>query len=268
MYPTFSRYVHDVMNVSETSTEAQRILAERMGEPPDNWTRYVSIDPGYTALAIEFLAVPPPELGNQIFLYDEVFIREPPVPSEAFGDAMQLKCADRYSRRSSSICTADACAAFPSGEVPVDKYRQALESRGIKSESLGFGFRHACDDRKRREEELRTLLAIQRNSQPRFMVVVGKCPVFCAEMENFKKKTVKQMGVEVPMDEGDRRVNTHAIEAVEGAIALDLPYVKPRNKSCEIQRRGPLEESLRSASSKSSAIKGYSAAKIPFPSDL
>jgi hypothetical protein len=233
MYPTFSRYVHDVMALSETSTEAQRILAERMGEPPDNWTRYVSIDPGYTALAIEFLAVPPPELGNQVFLYDEVFIREPAVPSEAFGEAMQMKCSDRVIEAFIFDMHGGRLRSISSGEVPVDKYRQAIESRNIKSESLGFGFRHALDDRKRREEELRTLLAIQRNSQPRFMVVVGKCPVFCAEMENFKKKTVKQMGVEMPLDEGDRRVNTHAIEAVEGAIALDLAYIKPRNKSIQ-----------------------------------
>lgn len=215
MYPTFSRHVHDVMNVTESSTEAQKILAERMGEPPDDWTRYASIDPGYTALAIEFIAVPPPELGDQIFLYDESFIREPPVPSEAFGDAMHMKCGDRVMEAFFFDMHGGRLRSISSGEVPVDKYRQALESRSIKSASLGYGFRHACDDRKRREEELRTLLAIQRNGQPRLMVVVGKCSVFCAEMEGFKKKTVKQMGVDIPLDEGDRRVNTHAIECYD-----------------------------------------------------
>ncbi len=75
------------------------------------------------------------------------------------------------------------------------------------------------------------MLAIRRDGQPAFMIVAGKCPSFVWEMERFKKKVVKQWGKEVCVDEGDRRVNTHAIEAVEGAIALDLPYVKPRNKS-------------------------------------
>jgi hypothetical protein len=92
MYPTFSRRVHDVMN-SPTLAEdqetliktggeipkdwtASRILAARMGEPPADWTRYVSIDPGYSILAIAFLAVPPPELGNQVFLYDLCYLHE------------------------------------------------------------------------------------------------------------------------------------------------------------------------------------------------
>jgi hypothetical protein len=263
MYPTFSRYVHDVMNVETLAEDqkylaehdgkipedwtAQRILAARMGEPPDDWTRYTSTDPGYTALAIEFLCVPPPELGDQIFLYDEVFLREPPVPAEAFGDAMQMKCEGKVMEAFIFDMHGGRLRSIASGEVPVDKYRDALEERDVKSESTKHGFRHACDDRKRREEDMRSVLAIQRNGQPRFMVVVGKCPVFCAEMENFKKKMIKQMGVDMPTDEGDRRANTHAIEAVEGAIGIDLPYVKPRIKHVQfnlVDRWNALKERL------------------------
>jgi hypothetical protein len=227
MYPTFNRHVHDVMNIGETSTNAQRILAERLGEPPAEWTRYVTIDPGFTVLAIEFLTVPPPELGDQIFLYDECYIHDPPVPTKAFGDALEMKCSssvieafifDMHGGRLRSIAT---------GEVPYEKYAEEMTRRNIHPQAGGT-FRHACDDTGRREEQMRTLLAIQRNSQPRFMVCVGKCPSFVAEMEKFKKKTVKQWGKNVAIEKGDRRVNTHAIEGVEGALALDLVWVKPK----------------------------------------
>src|SRR5688572_10582331 len=105
---------------------------------------------------------------------------------------MQMKCEGKVMEAFIFDMHGGRLRSIASGEVPVDKYRDALEERGVTSESTKHGFRHACDDRKRREEDMRSVLAIQRNGQPRFMVVVGKCPVFCAEMENFKKKTVKQ----------------------------------------------------------------------------
>lgn len=229
MYPTFSRRVHDVMNVTETSSAAQKLLAERMGEPPDDWTRYVTIDPGYNICAIEFLAVPPPELGNQIFLYDECYLHE--ATAWHFGEAMALKCADNVFEAFILDMHGGRLRSIGGGELPVDKYRDALRERGVSSLATGHSFRYACDDRKRREEDMRTFLSIQRSGHPRLMVVAGKCPSFCWEMDRFKKKIVRQWSKEVAIDEGDRRVNTHAIEAVEGAISLELPYIKPKTKT-------------------------------------
>lgn len=246
MYPTFNRRLHDVMNVTENSTKAQQILAERMGEPPDDWTRYTSIDPGYNTCAIEFLAVPPPELGDQIFLYDECYLKE--ATSYHFGEAMQLKCHATQYEAFFLDYHGGHLRGIGSGDVPIDKYREALEERRIRSESTGSGFRSGMDDRKRREEAMRTYLSLHRGGYPRLMIVAGKCPSFVWEMERFRKKIVRQWGKDVPIDEGERRVNTHAIEAVEQAIAVDLPYVKPRNhaiKSSIVERLTAWRDKLR-----------------------
>jgi hypothetical protein len=247
MYPTFSRRAHDVIASNAHTLDedqqtlqsnggkipsdwtAARILAARMGEPPADWTRYVSIDPGYNICAIEFLAVPPPELGDQIFLYDEAYLHE--ATSRHFGEAMRLKCHAQSYQSFIFDMHGGHLRSLGSGELPIDKYREALEEHDIRSNSMGYGFRAGMDDRKRREEEMRTILSMQSNGLPKLMIVAGKCPSFVWEMERFRKKMVKQWGKEVPIDEGDRRVNTHAIEAVEQAIALKLEYVKPRKKS-------------------------------------
>jgi hypothetical protein len=118
-----------------------------------------------------------------------------------------------------------------SGEVPIEKYRDELVERRISSETTKNGFRAGEDSHKLREEVMRTQLAVQRDGVPHFMVVVGKCPGFVKEIEKFRKKVVKQWGKELATDEGDRRVGTHAIEAVEQALALGLEYVKPRDKA-------------------------------------
>lgn len=229
MYPRFNRRLHDVMNVDDHSSQAQKILAERMGYPPSDWTVYVAIDPGWTTTAIMFLTVPPPEMGGEIFIFDECYMHD--ATSVTFGEAMQLKCRDRVIEAFIMDMHGGRLRSISSGEIPVDKYTDALRERGIKSEQLGFHFRQGEESHKRREEVMRNMLAIRRDGKPQLMVVTGTCPNFCKEMENFRKKTVKYMGKDMPIDEGNRRVMTHAVEAVEMSVALDLGYVKPRPKA-------------------------------------
>lgn len=228
MYPTFSRMVHDAMRVRSESTEAQKILAERAGEPPNNWTRYASIDPGHNVLAIMFLAVPPPELGSQVFIYDECYIKQ--ATHRHFGEAMQRKCADQCFESFIIDLHGGRLSSVASGEAPIEKYSDVLDELRIKPET-GRPFIYGEDDRSLRENEMRNMLSIGRDGNPRLMVCVDRCPNFCWEMERFKKKTVKHGGIDVPLDEGNRKVNTHAIEACEQAIAMDLKWVKPKNKA-------------------------------------
>jgi hypothetical protein len=246
MYPTFNRRTHDVMNVptlaedqvalqenkgiAPAGWDARRILAARMGNPPDDWTRYVSIDPGYNVCAIAFLTVPPPELGEQVFVYDLCYLHE--ANSHSFGEAMAERCADGVYESFIMDFHGGKLRSIASGDVPIEKYREALQKRNVQSERTGFGFYPGCDDRKLREEAMRTVLAAQRESGlPKLMLVVGKCQSLAYEIEKFRKKTVRQRGKDIPIDEGDRRAGTHAIEAVEQAIANNLTYVRPRRKS-------------------------------------
>jgi hypothetical protein len=244
MYPTFNRRTHDVM-LSPTLVEDQetlrrqegiypaewtaaRILAARNGDPPPDWTRYVSIDPGYNILAIEFLCVPPPELGQQIFVYDECYIHE--ANHVTFGEAMRERCGDNVFEQFIFDFHGGKLRGAAGGEWPIHLYQGELQKHGIRSETTDSGFFPGCDDRKQREEVMRTILGRDRHDQPGLMVVAGKCPSFVTEMEKFRKKTIKQRGKDIPIDEGDRRAGTHAIEAIEMAVALGLEYVKPRRR--------------------------------------
>jgi hypothetical protein len=249
MYPTFHRRLHDVMNL-ETVVEdrkllaasdgaipkewtAQRVLAARNGEPPDDWTRYVSIDPGYNICAIMFLAVPPPEqYGECVFLYDECYLHE--VHSWHFGEAMQAKCASNTYEAFIMDFHGGRLRGIASGDVPIEKYTEALKQRGIRSETTGYSFTPGCDDRRFREEVMRNHLVVNRNGRSTLMVVAARCPSFVQEMEKFRKKTIRQRNKDIPIDEGDRRAGTHAIEAVEQAIANGLAYVKPRSKALDL----------------------------------
>ena len=245
MYPTFNRRTHDVMysptlaedqeelrrtdGVIHDKWDAPRILAARMGEPPDDWTRYASCDPGYNTFAIEFLAVPPPELGEYVFVYDECYLHE--AFSWHFGEAMRERCEGKVIQAFYMDFHGGKLRSLGSGQVPIEEYREALKVRGVRSEATDHSFWPGCDDVKYREEVMREHLAVQRHGRPKLMIVAGKCPAFASEMEKFRKKTIRQRGKDLPTDEGDRRAGTHAIEAVEQSIAAGLPYVKPRPKA-------------------------------------
>ena len=244
MYPAFGRRSHDVMKsptldedtltlrrkqgVIPPDWDAARILAACGGVPPEDWTRYVSIDPGYNICAIAFLAVPPKELGNQVFLYDLSYIHE--ATSVSFGEVMREKCDGSVFESFIFDMHGGRLRGLGHGDVPWEEYRDALVRHNVASEATGHGFTPGNPDRKYREEVMRTYLAMQRDGQPKLMYVGGKCQSFVEEIEKFKKKTVKQHGKDIPIDEGDRRAGTHAIEAVEQAIANGLSYVKPRRK--------------------------------------
>ena len=75
VFPSFSRFVHLSPPHSEESEwdEIDRILAGNK-RPPD-WTRYMSIDPGFNNCAIVFGAVPPPELASALVIEGELYLK-------------------------------------------------------------------------------------------------------------------------------------------------------------------------------------------------
>lgn len=250
MYPTFNRRTHDIDRVKEHSTEAQKILADNSGVPPADWTRYASIDPGHNVLAIMLLAVPPPELGDQVFIYDECYIKQ--ATNIHFGAAMAEKCSSSVFQSFILDFHGGRLRSIGSGELPVDAYASVLKEASIAPET-GKPFIPGESDRTRREGEMRNMLAMGRDNNPRLMVMASKCPNFCWEMERFKKKTYKHGGKDVPIDEGNRRVHTHAIEAVEQAIAMDLQWVPQRSKSVKTVLDSFLEWAKRGKQKQASA---------------
>lgn len=225
MYPQFSKYLHDFMREQSEETEAQGILRERMGEPPDDWTRYMIVDPGSQVCAVTFWCAPPPEMGDQRFLYDELYIHQctakkfaaavlPKVQSVAFHDFI----ADMHGGKLREI---------GSGMLPIQQYQDELEALGVKCEKRGSRFKAAQDDIAARENDLREWLTIRRDGTTTFMYNAPRCPNIAREFDRFHRKIVHTKRGELTSEKGDRRM-THCIECAEYAAADGLPYSKPK----------------------------------------
>lgn len=232
MYPTFNRRVHDVMTEHPEDSQATKILRASNGIPPADWTLFLSLDPGHTVCATVFVAVPPPELGDQMFAFDELYI--PQCHAPMWGEAVEQKIRDRMYQRFYIDMHGGSIRSTAGGAQPVDAYVAELTNRGLQSEETKSSFMAGFDEVAKREERMRTHLATLHDGRPKLMFVVGNCPNLVREMEKFRKMTVKVGNRDMPTDKGNRRNNTHAIEALEQLVAYELPYVKPKPKAMQV----------------------------------
>jgi hypothetical protein len=232
MYPEFSKALHNATkplpkgdDEGEGVPQALRILRERQGQPPANWARYAFIDPGHTVCAVAFITIPPPELGEWVFQYDELYLQQ--CDAEKLAQAMAFKTRDETIQRFYMDMHGGRLRELGSGEFPHEVYTKKFEEHHVKSVETGHRFWPMCDNTRLREEKLHELLRIRRSGYPTFLVVVEKCPNTCMNFARFRRKVVEG----VVQDKRNDRTPGHAVECVEGAAAADLKYVAPKHDS-------------------------------------
>jgi hypothetical protein len=229
MYPNFSVDTHEAMKETEPRLPVQEALFKNNGVPPLDWMRIMSVDPGHTVCAVGFFAVPPPEkFGDHIVLYNLLYITN--CDASVFGDEVKKVFAEEHTIFQRFVIDSHGAnlRELGSGVLPRKQYSDQLKKHGIKSVDTGHGFADGCDDIKGREGIFREFLRIRSDGTTKFLVVTSKCAMFVREIKRFKKKTIKRgSGMEVILDEGNRRVHTHAIEAVEMVVAGKIAYIKP-----------------------------------------
>lgn len=230
MYPTFSRYVHSATGTVEGAQPLQKLLAERGGEPPEGWTRYMAVDPGFQVCAALFAAVPPPaEFGEHVIIYDELYI--PNATPSIFAEGAQQKIRDWPFEAFIIDAHGSKLTSLTSGINPMTAYTEALRERNLSSVQSGNSFLMGSDDVRGRETRVREWLSIPHgHTLPKLLVVLERCPKLAWEIERFKKKTHNVGGKRIPLDDGERKVHTHAVEACEYLAAHGCAYRKPPSR--------------------------------------
>lgn len=244
MYANFSKYVHDArykLNAMERDQETAgaeiRSVLQRTYEKlnftvPQDWTRRVFVDPGHSVCAVGFIATPPPELGNFRLFYKELYLKNN--TAKGFAEAMKRESQNEI-YYDFLIDMHGARLRGADERMWLNEYQDALEALGVRCEVRGSRFGAACDNIKFREEALRKWLDVRvwakdqkERGWPTLYVDSILCPNFYKEISHFRKKTVKQGGIDVVIDEANRRGNCHLVEVGEYAAAHGCEYVTPR----------------------------------------
>lgn len=221
MYPNFSMAIH---GAPRDDRENDAVDEAASGTIPDDWCRYMVVDPGHTVCAVLFAAVPPPNVGDFVFLYDELYLTR--CDAEKFGNHVAEKVAgnvfqafiidDHYSRMTQP----------GSGKTVKHSYTEALSARGVRSVQTGSGFLGGSDDVRGRCEQVRIWMNIRGDGTTKLRVKRGQLPNFEAEAKTYRKK----MRDNVVLDEPIQKHN-HLMDCVGYLAAYDPKYVAPKRAS-------------------------------------
>lgn len=241
MYPQFDEKVHGArMEITEPErvqeqrgrsvrSKVHKIMTESKGVPPADWTRYVSIDPGYSLAAGVFGARPPASVGDFMVIYKELYI--PNCTASIFADAMRKVCGpDEVFEEFIFDFHGGRLRDLGRGEQPVEVWEREFARNALVCNARGSRFVPGYDNIEGREAMMREALMVRNRpphaGYPRLLVDVENCPNLVNEIKAFRKKVVKVHGRDVVTDKGERRM-THAVEAAEMLVATEMPYVKP-----------------------------------------
>lgn len=225
VYPSFNKRLHDAMEPGQQMSRAREIYIERNGQPPEDWMLSMVVDPGHTMCGVLFIATPPPELGNQRFVFGEIAIQR----STSMLFATEVEKYMRVNRlhgftRFIIDAHGGALTSSETGISPRAAYSRDMKSLGIQCFETESSFISGSDDIAGRETCLRNWLSIQpETGEPKVFIDVRKCPRLVRTLPNFMKKEVNG----IVQDEANRRLECHHIECLEYGSANGLEYVKP-----------------------------------------
>jgi hypothetical protein len=220
MYPSFSREQHGLPRRGATEPDALEFLCPN-GEIPDNWTRYMSVDPGHSVCAVLFGAVPPPEVGEYLVIYKELYLRG--CSAEIFGREVANELRGRVCHAFIIDDHGSRVTQAGAGVTIRHQYSEQLELRSIASTYTHHGFFKGNDDPTGRAEMVRGWMCDRPGLGPRLRIVLDKCPSLVTEFSLFKKRILygKHAG-DKPIP-----VNNHACNALEYLVAYKPYYAPP-----------------------------------------
>lgn len=105
---------------------------------PDSWTRYYAVDPGVQTLAVLFMAIPPPEHGDFVYLYDEIYYKG--ATAAIFGEQMAKHIGVQTMRAGLIDMHGARVRDMGYGKKVVEQYSDALRINKIKTVITGHEF--------------------------------------------------------------------------------------------------------------------------------
>lgn len=212
-YPTFHMSVHGY-----DRSELPKLVV------PEDWTRYMVVDPGHSVAAVLFAAVPPDE--QMVLIYDELYLRQ--CNAVIFGEQVARRTVDQSFHAFLIDMHGGRIRDIGSGRLPVDQYTEQLRMRNVKSATTGHSFLAACDDIEARMTATQSYLHIRPEGTPKLRVLRGACPNLEREIKRYRKKTIYVAGAHVVQDAPNTRGEVHACQCLEYLCAYRPRYHKPK----------------------------------------
>jgi hypothetical protein len=220
MYPQFSKEIHGLPRYG--NKESDLIELHCANGVPDGWTRYISVDPGFSTCAAIFAAVPPPDVGKFVVIYDELYIKN--CSASILAREVKKKMGSHVFQSFIIDDHGSRVTQAGSGESIYLQYVRAFEAAGIKSIMTGSAFTRGSDNIAARTSTVREWLAERPALGPTLRFCLGACPNLVREFALYKRRIgAGKLAVDQPI-----AANNHAQDALAYLAASAPYYVPPR----------------------------------------
>jgi hypothetical protein len=242
IYPTFDPNLHRaIYRYPEQDDAISRILRERNGEPPSDWTREWVLDPGTAKPAVLLCAVPPPELwvNNEPFFipYKEIYR-----PRTDAGPLMEMvKHAAGGYRFRRAIIDLKASRQTPMGFTMSigQNYSNHLKRINFQSDETGFGFTPGETDIQVRWQIVENALRVRPSGVPQLRIVAEGCPNLMQQMErNLRATELGVEGVQIVLEKPAKGQKDDLRNCLEYWLSRGPTWVEPQETA--IDRDGPI----------------------------
>jgi len=209
VYPEFDRTTHaiDWFNI------------------PQDWTKFMVVDPGRQVCAVIFAAVPHPSHAehNSVIIYDEIYLRQS--TARQFAEEVRIKIKQDEFHAFIIDHQGGRVRDAGRGYSIEEQYAEELKNLDIKSRTTGHGFIWGATDVKAGIEKVRSWLLVGQNGKPKLRYFHDKCPNLWNEMSRYHWKR-ERAGMSALKEEPDRR-DDHLCDCLRYLAMFDPYWVKP-----------------------------------------
>jgi hypothetical protein len=193
---------------------------------PEDWARFLVVDPGRQVCAVLFAAVPPPKPAEpyQVWFYDELYLRQcnavtfgREVGQKSGGVVYEAMLIDQHAARVHDM---------GSGLTVEMQYREALKTNGVECRQSGHSFAWGNDDQKAGILAFRSWL-LPRPDAPPVLKVARKMVAFKREAERYQYKRDAKTGL--PTDEVNKK-DDHLMDCARYLAQFKPRWYKPKKR--------------------------------------
>lgn len=195
---------------------------------PDDWTRYVIVDPGVQVCAALFFAVPPHRsaYGGRKVVYDELRIKR--CNAKIFAQKFMEKIGQTPIQSGIIDFHAGRMPELGSGKTVETQFSEALKEVGFKFATGGTNFQWSTDDIKARVQRVKTSLHIV-DGRSELLVFWDRVPQLIKEIEHYANRKLPDGTV----TDDPVQKNCDLCDCLGYGVTAELPYVRPVKKKRE-----------------------------------
>jgi len=186
----FDPDIHGIPRLSSKPDALDSFVANNNWRIPNEWTRYMVLDPGTNNPALLLAAVPPPELGDYVVCEAEFW--GPRATATMIAQAAKDMIGSRIVQ--AFIIDAHAARQTPMGfsHTIYDGYRMAFEAADVKSVSTGYDFLFGSDDIAARNQLVTQWLELRPDGTTKFRYCRDQMPNLTDQMAEYQQAITRE----------------------------------------------------------------------------